>query len=111
MFGMALTHRLLRCSGMLLYSDRKEVSTLPLENPERSAPLFPLGRTLITPGAQETLDELGTDPSTLVARHHSGDWGNLSDADKQLNQEALRDGERLLSSYIIGSAKVYVITE
>ena len=34
-----------------------------------------------------------------LARHRSGDWGNLSDEDKQENELSLIEGYRLLSAY------------
>jgi hypothetical protein len=48
----------------------------------------------------------------LLARHVAGDWGDLSDEDKRLNDEALIDGSRLLSAYTLRSGvRVWVITE
>jgi len=41
-----------------------------------------------------------------------GDWGDLSAEDKQLNDEAVQDGSRILSAYTTAKgAKVWVITE
>ena len=75
--------------------------------------LFPLGRTVITPAAQAFLNKLGIDPSTLLSRHVRGDWGDLSDDDKQANREALESGDRILSAYWVaeGQEKVWVITD
>ncbi len=46
-------------------------------------------------------------------RHICKDWGDLSDEDKRLNDEALHDGSRILSAYILEKtgAKIWLITE
>jgi hypothetical protein len=47
-----------------------------------------------------------------MARHVSGDWGELDDEDKQSNEEALKDGSRLLSAYLDrNNVKFWIITE
>lgn len=69
---------------------------------------FPLGRTVSTPAA---LEALGDRVGQVLARHASGDWGDLDREDREANDRALRDGERLLSRYDVGGASVYVITE
>jgi len=73
---------------------------------------FPLGRTLITPGAIATLDEAGQMPAEFLRRHASGDWGELSDDDRGENELSLKEGFRLLSAYRTAKgAKIWVITE
>ena len=48
----------------------------------------------------------------FLNRHITGDWGDLDDEDKRLNDEALKDGSRLLSAYTLKSgARIWVITE
>lgn len=44
-------------------------------------------------------------------RHMKGDWGNVCDSDKALNNQALTDETRLLSSYEVNGQKVWIITE
>ena len=75
-----------------------------------TAPL-PLGRVLATPGALKLLVEAGGHPFELLARHATGDWGELCAFDRRQNQIALREGYRVLSSYPIGTERVWVITE
>ena len=73
---------------------------------------FPLGQTLATPGALEALEQADQDPAALLARHQSGDWGDLDDEDKQENELSLKQGFRLLSGYhLTTGVKVWVITE
>ena len=75
-------------------------------------PLLTLGQTSGTPGALAALEEAGISPVSLLKRHHTGDWGDLDDHDRAMNAAALRDGERVFSSYRLPSGvKVWVITE
>ncbi len=74
------------------------------------APL-PLGRVVATPGALKTLAEAGDDPFGYLARHATGDWGELCAFDRRQNVLALERGLRVLSSYSVGSGRVWVITE
>ena len=77
-----------------------------------SNPLFKLGRLVITPGALDALQASSQSPWTFLARHLRGDWGDLDAEDKRLNDEAVRDESRILSSYkTTTGAKVWVITE
>ena len=62
-------------------------------------PKFTLGRLLATPGALAALEDAGQTPLDLISRHVSGDWGDVCPDDKQLNDQALIDGSRILSSF------------
>jgi len=46
-----------------------------------------------------------------IARHSSGDWGEVCDNDKESNNLALKEGTRILSSYSKGKDKIWIITE
>ncbi len=73
---------------------------------------FPLGRTLATPGALETLETLGIEPSTLLDRHLDCDWSDMCEEDQTSNREALTNGSRIFSSYLLPQdTKIWVITE
>ena len=73
---------------------------------------FRLGRTVATPGALAALRATGEDPATFMDRHVTGDWGNLSDDDKQANEDALFNEERILSAYALADGtRIYIITE
>lgn len=48
---------------------------------------------------------------SCLMRHITGDWGDLCDEDKELNNEALRHGGRLHSSYDVDNKKMWIITE
>ena len=72
---------------------------------------LPLGRIVATPGALEILTEAGEDLRLLLARHASGDWGDLDAHDRRENQRSLKHSWRVLSSYPVGGNTVWVITE
>lgn len=73
-------------------------------------PKFMLGRTLATPGALEALTP--SDIHNGMSRHSCGDWGDLCLEDIQANEEALQNGDRLLSAYHgQNETKFWIITE
>jgi len=73
---------------------------------------FPLGRTLITPGAQEALAEAGQSPAEFLRRHEVGDWGELSAEDARENELSLEQGFRLLSAYRTRRGdRIWIITD
>lgn len=75
-------------------------------------PKLQLGRLLSTPGALNALQEAGQSPAVFLSRHGSGDWGDLCRDDKQLNDQSLVDGSRVLSAYrTTKGTKIWVITE
>ncbi len=83
------------------------------ENNPLPIPRFPLGQTVATPGALEALEAAGQDPSELLTRHVTGDWGELEKEDWQENEQSVEHGWRILSAYILPetNTKVWIITE
>ncbi|MDR3480343.1 MAG: hypothetical protein P4L91_06470 [Burkholderiaceae bacterium] len=73
--------------------------------------LFHAGQLLATPGAMALLDASGVTPWSLLLRHVRGDWGNVSAEDQLENRLALQHGDRLLSCYLVGGEKIWLITE
>lgn len=74
------------------------------------ATLFPSGQIVSTPNALEQLTPI--DISKALNRHLSGDWGDLEQGDAKANDQALKDGDRLLSAYqSAASVKFWIITE
>ena len=71
---------------------------------------FSLGKTVATPGAIEFCDTSGINIVDLLIRHAQGDWGDLDKEDKQANEDAIKSGARIFSSYDFPSGKVWVIT-
>ena len=64
-----------------------------------STPKFSLGQILATPGALDALGQCHQNPMEFLARHSSGDWGELCDEDRGLNDLAVEEGSRILSAY------------
>lgn len=74
--------------------------------------LFKLGCVVLTAGAREALEASGESPWSFLTRHVAGDWGDLGEEDKSLNDLALRDHSRILSAYMTAKGeKLWVITE
>lgn len=72
---------------------------------------FPVGQLVATSAISMTCENDRKFESRLrqcLHRHMGGDWG---DADKEANDDALVNGERLLSSYIVEGRHVWIITE
>ncbi len=71
---------------------------------------FQLGRVVITPNALGQLTP--AEVQLGLQRHQAGDWGDLGEEDWQENDNALRSGRRLLSSYrSAGGVTFWIITE
>ena len=66
---------------------------------------------MATPGALKLLMEVGTYPFEYLARHATGDWGDLCAFDRRQNEIALREGYRVFSSYEMITGRVWIITE
>lgn len=75
-------------------------------------PKFALGKLAATPGALAALAESKQSAFHFFFRHMSGDWGELSAADRIANEQALVYGNRVFSAYRTSRAtKLWVITE
>ena len=83
--------------------------TMATTSMEQSKPCFPLGRLLITPGAQAAFSS--EEVFSAVARHRQGDWGTLCKEDCRRNNSALRNGGRIFSAYQYHEEKLWIITE
>jgi hypothetical protein len=78
----------------------------------RSVPPFPLGRTVATLGALAVLDHAGVNASILLMRHQDGDFGDIDEADRVANANAVRNHTRILSTYVLGRGiGIWIITE
>jgi hypothetical protein len=70
----------------------------------------PLGQVVMTRGLAARFPDLSA-LVPLLGRHASGDWGEVNASDAQANIDALRTGARVLSAYVVGGVRVWVITE
>lgn len=72
---------------------------------------FPAGRLCITCGINKLIAN-GLNLFPFLTRHLNADWGDISCDDRTLNNQALKEGGRLLSAYRVSSdIKVWIITE
>jgi hypothetical protein len=75
-------------------------------------PLFSLGEVVVTPGALTAFVIAQDYITPYLARHQHGVWGNLDPEDIRANEQALRDGSRLLSAYHLSDATtIWIITD
>ena len=73
---------------------------------------FSMGQIVATPAALEAIESSGQSPACFLSRHAAQDWGDLDKEDKQLNDQAVQDGSRILSAYHTSNGtKVWIITE
>ena len=62
-------------------------------------PKFALGHVLATPSALAAMEASGQSLQQFLRRHVTGDWGEVSAADAEANNDGLVGGDRLLSSH------------
>ena len=76
-------------------------------------PLFRLGDVVVTPDAASALHRHEVLPERLLARHWSGDWGDLDANDQAANDTTVRDGGRIRSAYRVGDDPdpIVIVTE
>jgi hypothetical protein len=71
---------------------------------------FAMGRIFATPAALKAISP--QDMSKCLARHLSGDWGDLDMEDVRENEFSLKEGFRLFSAYHgENGIKFWIITE
>ena len=76
------------------------------------SPRFQLGKVVATEGAIEALSAAQTSAWELLSKHVSGDFGEVDSDDWQANLDAIKDGERILSSYTLKTGeRLWAITE
>jgi hypothetical protein len=72
--------------------------------------VFRLGRIVATPNALESITQ--EDILLGIQRHQAGDWGNLTEDDREANDQALVQGTRIVSAYNAGNGtRFWIITE
>ena len=63
-------------------------------------PRFRFGKLIATPGAVEAMQVARQDPMDFLQRHVYGDWGDVDEEDREANERALVNGERIRSAYL-----------
>jgi hypothetical protein len=88
------------------------MSHAPTSNQPSVTLLFTLGQVVATPGALDLLDRTATNAQDLLLRHQRGDWGCVPAEDAAENQNSIKTGCRILSSYFLNdSERLWIITE
>lgn len=73
---------------------------------------FPLGRMVATPGALQAMEDAEVVCLDYLARHASGDWGEVDEHDTAENELSVKQGYRIMSAYTLPTkVKIWVITE
>ena len=76
---------------------------------DKYTPIY-MGKVVATPAVLEAVPE--SEFFAALERHKRGDWGDVSEADREANDQALKDEERLLSVYkSAGGTKFWIVTE
>jgi len=82
---------------------------------KRLGPLFSPGKVVMTRAVADLYEANPFGPQKWLRKHLRGDWGNLCSDDAEVNEEALKSGGRLFSSYDLGpdspEPKLWIITE
>ncbi len=73
------------------------------EQDTKPKPLFSIGTLYATPGAIEACGMVHI--LQCLGCHMLGDWGVICSDDKAMNDEALKTGDRILSSYRIDPSR------
>lgn len=76
---------------------------------------FKVGQTVVT----RAIDELMQTDKSFTAfinesfnRYLNCDWGSVCDEDKSLNDDAVKNGKRILAAYVDSTGrKIWIITE
>lgn len=108
-------------AGHLLTTHINREDEIQMSPPEASSPIgkrpivvglqkFEPGIVTATPGAMDAVSH--EEMTMALCRHLSGDWGELSDSDRDENDLSLREGYRILSAFRTGAGdKFWIITE
>src|SRR2546421_6498449 len=75
-------------------------------------PKFNPGQVVATPAAIVAIEFARASVVDLLHRHVTGDWGDIDDDDKAMNEMALNCEACIISAYVLADGtKVWCITE
>ena len=98
-------------------SKQKSIWVIPLDFKNQEVNYmekFSLGKLVMTRAVHDKMNgdiDFAIGVLESFEKYRSCDWGDLCESDKAENEQALKDGERILALYNIGSDKIYIITE
>jgi hypothetical protein len=70
---------------------------------------FEVGQVVITPAATEALSASGQDLADLLARHQAGDWGDVTDTVRIVNDRGLAEQFNVQSAYAVDDFRRLVV--
>jgi hypothetical protein len=73
--------------------------------------LFGPGVLTMTPGITGARRQGSINVGGLFKRHFSGDYGEIDDEDKNINERSIKDGSCIVSGYDTDAGRVLVITD
>ena len=83
----------------------------PTKHVHIALPLFEIGQIVSTTAVIRHLTKNGLNVLPFVGRHVRGDWGIVSEFDKEANDRAVKEGLRIFSVYEAAGKRLWVITE
>jgi len=88
------------------------LGSTPGDTPQVLEPLFPLGQTVMTIEFDTWLKENPVvDPTHFILAHVLGMWDKLDPFDRRANELAIKNGDRIVSTYPAFGEEVLIITE
>lgn len=75
---------------------------------------FKLGQVVVTRSINNEIadnSKFAEEIMQCLRRYASCDWGDTHKDDKPLNDEAVKNGERILAAYETSQGKIWIITE
>jgi len=95
-----------------------ERNTVKRYTPSLSSILFHPGQIAMNADCYHALREVIEDEGEfqavmrlLIGRHVTGNWGDVDEHDKGVNNAAVKSGARIISSYDVNGVTVWIITE
>ena len=76
--------------------------------------MFKTGKIYMTKGINDTIadnEQFSKEVVQALQKYKSHNWGDLCEEDKQLNDEAIINGDRIVAAYKTSQGKIYIITE
>jgi hypothetical protein len=70
---------------------------------------FEVGEIIVTPTATAALEASGRTVDEIVARHRAGDWGEVSDQVREVNERGLAEQFNVQSIYATPSGERLVV--
>ncbi|MGF1871985.1 type I restriction endonuclease subunit M [Photobacterium indicum] len=72
---------------------------------------FELGQSIMTRGVADLFNHDSHLLVPFLMRHQCGNWGEVCEEDKQVNNEATHTNQRIISVYKFKGEKFWIITE